>query len=69
VIDGFCPPADVAVSEENHSVESLGAAREFFEEIASRDGKKDRSGLLAQLELEKRARAHAISDGTHAIYL
>lgn len=31
--------------------------------IAEKDRFKDRSGLLAQLELEKRSRAHGITDG------
>lgn len=31
--------------------------------IAEKDGSKDRSGLLAQLELEKRSRAHGVTDG------
>lgn len=35
--------------------------RELFIGIANEDGQKDRSGLLALLELEKRARARGLS--------
>ncbi|CAK5277392.1 unnamed protein product [Mycena citricolor] len=40
----------------------VSSARELFSAIAEKDGRKDRSGLLALLELEKRARAHGLSD-------
>ena len=44
---------------------SAGAekARELFEKIASEDGDKDRSGLLALLELERREREVGASSG------
>ncbi|KAI0035924.1 N-acetyltransferase B complex non catalytic subunit-domain-containing protein [Vararia minispora EC-137] len=57
VLDAHCP-----TSGEKPLPESVGQAREFFVKVAEKDGKKDRSGLLAQLELEKRARAHGIID-------
>ncbi|KAL9715211.1 mitochondrial distribution and morphology [Leucoagaricus gongylophorus] len=42
--------------------EDVAETREFFMKIAEKDRFKDRSGLLAQLELEKRSRAHGITD-------
>ncbi|KAJ7172404.1 actin cytoskeleton organization protein [Mycena filopes] len=36
--------------------------QELFAKLAEQDGHKDRSGLLALLELEKRARFHALSN-------
>jgi N-terminal acetyltransferase B complex non-catalytic subunit len=42
----------------------ITSAREFFTNIAQQDGKKDRSGFLALLELEKRARSYSLSTGT-----
>jgi N-terminal acetyltransferase B complex non-catalytic subunit len=43
----------------------MESAQALFKEVAERDGSTDRSGLLAQLELEKRSRAHGISEGVH----
>ncbi|KAJ3568563.1 hypothetical protein NP233_g5635 [Leucocoprinus birnbaumii] len=61
--------SDLTGGEEKPSGEALEAVkltvletRAFFSQIAEKDGLRDRSGLLAQLELEKRARAHGISD-------
>ena len=39
----------------------IDEARKVFEQVAESDGRTDRSGLLAQLELEKRATAHGVS--------
>ena len=36
---------------------------ELFTNIALEDGSRDRSGLLALLELEKRARQYRVSNG------
>jgi N-terminal acetyltransferase B complex non-catalytic subunit len=37
--------------------------RVLFTRVVEEDGCKDRSGLLALLELEKRARDHGVSEG------
>jgi len=37
--------------------------RALFTRVVEEDGCKDRSGLLALLELEKRARDHGVSEG------
>jgi N-terminal acetyltransferase B complex non-catalytic subunit len=37
--------------------------RSFFQKISEKDGKRDRSGPLALLELEHRAREHGVSQG------
>jgi N-terminal acetyltransferase B complex non-catalytic subunit len=63
VLDAHCPPSGVTESSVTPSAEPVAQARDFFLQVAIKDGKKDRSALLAQLELEKRARAHGISDG------
>lgn len=47
----------------------IAETREIFMKIAEKDGSKDRSGLLAQLELEKRSRAHGITDGLFMRFL
>lgn len=39
--------------------------RELLSKIAEEDGTKDRSAPLALLELEKRARAHGLSQGQY----
>jgi N-terminal acetyltransferase B complex non-catalytic subunit len=39
-------------------------AEQVFLKIVEKDGLKDRSGLLALLELEKRSRVHGLSSGT-----
>jgi N-terminal acetyltransferase B complex non-catalytic subunit len=52
-------------NEESSAVECsrhIQRSRELFTRIAEEDGQKDRSGLLALLELEKRARARGLSD-------
>lgn len=58
--------ADVAGQEADEAqkaacVEAVAKARELFSQVAEEDGGKDRAGLLALLELEKRARAHGVS--------
>ena len=45
----------------------MESTRKFLTEIAKRDGQKDRSGPLALLELEKRARECSISKGISRI--
>jgi N-terminal acetyltransferase B complex non-catalytic subunit len=44
--------------------ELVTSTRDFLTQIAQQDGKKDRSGRLALLELEKRARSYSMSTGT-----
>lgn len=43
--------------------EAINQAAALFANIADEDMRKDRSGLLALLELEKRARAHGVTSG------
>lgn len=43
--------------------ESISKTRELLERLAEQDGSKDRSALLALLELEKRARLYNLSTG------
>jgi hypothetical protein len=50
-----------------NAIEHVEEARKFFSEIAELDGRKDRSGPLALLELEKRAKEHSISEGAFKI--
>lgn len=45
------------------SEQLIASTQEFLARIAQQDGKRDRSGPLALLELEKRARAHSLSTG------
>lgn len=44
--------------------ESISRTRELMERVAEKDANGDRSGVLALLELEKRARMHSLSSGT-----
>ena len=43
--------------------ERISKTRELFGKVAEADGVKDRSGHLALLELEKRARQHGLATG------
>lgn len=61
--------SDITGGEEKLSEEALDTVRknvqetrEFFSKIEDRDGLKDRSSLLAQIELEKRSRAYGVTD-------
>ncbi|KAF9792094.1 actin cytoskeleton organization protein [Thelephora terrestris] len=58
----FLAVLDATFSMEESAVERVEEARKFFSEIAELDGRKDRSGPLALLELEKRARERSISE-------
>ena len=44
-------------------LERVTVSEKFFTRIAEEDGARDRSALLASLELEKRARDHGLSSG------
>lgn len=48
--------------------DQINKTQVFFAEIADRDGARDRSGPLALLELELRARKIALSIGTFSFY-
>lgn len=65
----FLAVLDATFPAEGDTVEYVEETRKFFTEIAQRDGLKDRSGALALLELEKRARKRSISTGMYAIWL
>lgn len=41
----------------------IDSARDLFTQVAELDTVKDRSGLLALVELERRAREHKFSEG------
>jgi N-terminal acetyltransferase B complex non-catalytic subunit len=47
----------------------INEAQKIFQQVAEADDAKDRSGLLALLELEKRARTHGLSSGLAATLL
>ncbi|KAJ7219345.1 actin cytoskeleton organization protein [Mycena pura] len=52
-------------SDESAKIECsshVAKVQEFFTKVAELDGRKDRSALLALLELEKRARFHGVSN-------
>lgn len=59
----FLAILDATFSAEGDTANYVEATRNFFTEIAERDGQKDRSGPLALLELEKRARERSVSKG------
>lgn len=66
--------ADLTGGETKPSEEALDAVRANVQEtknallgVVEKDGLKDRSGLLALLELEKRARAHGLVDGASQV--
>jgi N-terminal acetyltransferase B complex non-catalytic subunit len=59
--DGVSPEANEFVRME--CSENIVRTRDLFTRLAEEDGKKDRSALLALLELEKRARIHGLSTG------
>jgi N-terminal acetyltransferase B complex non-catalytic subunit len=54
---------DYTFVEPSQLSERIADTMNLFQEVATNDGAKDRSGLLALLELEKRCRAHSASDG------
>jgi len=54
---------DATFSAEGDTAEHVEATRKFFTGIAEHDGLRDRSGPLALLELEKRAKERSISKG------
>ena len=57
--------SDPASDEVKASVsEQVAKARQVFTDAATEDGPKDRSGLLALLELEKRTKRHGLTSGT-----
>jgi hypothetical protein len=65
----FLALLDVTFSAEGDTAEYVEETRKFFTEITQRDGRKDRSGALALLELEKRAKECSISKGIHTTRL
>ena len=58
--DEHSAPAEVSRTA---GLERVAVAKKFFAQIAEEDGARDRSALLASLELEKRARDHGLSSG------
>ena len=70
VLDATLPPASSSLVELNPDIQSkVDHARELFARVSEDDGLKDRSGSLALLELEHRARAHGVSQGEGYILL
>lgn len=63
----FLAVLDSTFSMEGNSAEHVEAARKLFAGISEHDGLKDRSGPLALLELEKRARERSISKGIRKV--
>ena len=69
VLDATLPPASSPV-ELNPDIQSkIDRAQVLFAKVSEDDGLKDRSGSLALLELEHRARAHGVSQGERCILL
>jgi len=50
-------------------IERIVKARDFFSHLVELDGAKERSGLLALLELEKRSKYHGLSTGRKIVSL
>jgi hypothetical protein len=66
VLDAAFAPLNTAPGNkegEEACITAVDSARTLFIEVAERDGSTDRSGLLAQLELEKRSQNHGIAAG------
>ena len=61
----FLAILDATFSMEGNATQYVEEARTFFAEVAERDGRKDRSGPLALLELEKRAKDRSIYKGAY----
>lgn len=59
----FLAILDATFTAEGNTADHVEETRNFFAKIAQRDEKKDRSGALALLELEKRAKECSISKG------
>jgi hypothetical protein len=55
--------SDTIEARKKECIERIVKAREFFSHLVELDGAKERSGLLALLELEKRAKDHGLSTG------
>ncbi|EGN93256.1 hypothetical protein SERLA73DRAFT_172175 [Serpula lacrymans var. lacrymans S7.3] len=61
---------EVTEAVKSECIECISKARQFFTEIAEGDGRKDRSGFLALLELEKRSITNGlVSDQTELLTL
>lgn len=68
VLDATLPPASSSAVELKPDIQSkIDHAQELFARVSEGDGLKDRSGSLALLELEHRARAHGVSQGERCI--
>ncbi len=64
VIDAaFLSGSNPSDEERTKCTNAVKKAEELFINIANEDGVRDRSGLLALLELEKRARHYGVSSG------
>jgi N-terminal acetyltransferase B complex non-catalytic subunit len=67
-MNGLFPPvssSDIATGStpSQEAVVEVAAVTELFEEVATADGRHDRSGLLALIELEHRTQTHGLSNG------
>ena len=64
MVDATIPDVAPQTDEERMSIqENIAKTAALFANIAEEDMRKDRSGLLGLLELEKRARAHGLASG------
>ncbi|KAJ7632694.1 actin cytoskeleton organization protein [Roridomyces roridus] len=61
LLDATLPVKGDEKLDESKCREQLAETQEFLTKLAETDGVKDRSALLALLELEKRARSHGLS--------
>jgi N-terminal acetyltransferase B complex non-catalytic subunit len=59
----FAPGSNPSDEEKSNCSNAMKKAEELFIKVSEEDGNKDRSGLLALLELEKRARDYGVSSG------
>lgn len=63
VLDATLHPIPSPDSVDPESKDKISRAREFFSKVEKEDGLKDRSAMLAILELEKRASTHGLVEG------
>jgi N-terminal acetyltransferase B complex non-catalytic subunit len=57
----FVPGSNPSDEEKSNCLNAVAKAQELFTKVAEEDGNRDRSGQLALLELEKRARDYGVS--------
>jgi N-terminal acetyltransferase B complex non-catalytic subunit len=66
VLDAALPPRSSSYVDSDVQPK-IHRAKELFTKVVEEDGLKDRSGLLALLELERRTRLHNINQGAKSL--